>query len=75
MDIVCVYAHVCMFNSQVNYVLRILGNYLMWRAVEDKIDSLPERYRSYQMDYIQFTTGRMKYTPRREACVETAREV
>lgn len=51
---------------------RVIGNYLMWRAVAEKVPFLPEEFRKRRLRYLEEVTGKKKYAPRKEICADTA---
>lgn len=51
---------------------RVLGNYLMWRAIQEKVSFLPEVFRKRRLKYLEEVTGKKKYASRREICANTA---
>ena len=48
---------------------RTVANYLMWRAVQESIDYLPDDIRKRQMQYLTLSTGQAERKPRWQECM------
>lgn len=47
----------------------------MWRAIEEKIQFLPEKFRARRLKFIEAAVGKKEYEPRREICSNTATDM